>query len=513
LAAFNVIYNQLNIKGQGEEVLHLPTIVESAVASPNAAAAACSQIKKFLSKENYTRPHVQYNAIMLIRILADNPGHSFTKNMDKGFADTMKHLLRNGRDPSVGQILRETLDALERDKAYDTNLGTVFTMWRKEKGLMASAGHPKNSFGLRTLNAPPWNGSDAPPGVASESYGRHSRNNVLPPPVELTARVEEARTSAKLLLQLVQSTPPNELLENDLVKEFADRCLVAQRSVQNYINCDNPSPDDDTMLTLIETNEQLSLAASKHQRAVLQARRIMGSSPVATPPLSTINSENSLPALPSSGAPQLPPLPQTRSMSPRDSNPMPSYTAPSPIPLSLQAAPHRTRTTSPTGPDDPFSDHGSNAYDHPAPPMNVPPPPPPRESVRRLSEREADFQSQNSDLGLGGANSSPTNYSPGYTTTPSYLQRQKSAGDNVTMHGGASPPRGGVGMRGGRLTEEEEYARDYPTGGAPHGRREQEEWSAEPRTPEQRRLPVGAGRGATEDVSPVAERGQVTYRY
>ncbi|OCL11985.1 hypothetical protein AOQ84DRAFT_249291, partial [Glonium stellatum] len=259
----------------GEEVLHLPTIVESAVASPGAAAAACGQIRKFLSKENYSRPHVQYNAIMLIRILTDNPGQSFTRNMDKGFTDTVKQLLRNGRDPSVNQILRETLDALERDKAYDTNLNVVFAMWRKEKGLMAQAtGQPASQLGHRTMNAPPWNPNGPPLGVGGgESYGRSSSKpeRGLPPPLELSGRIEEARTSAKLLLQLVQSTPPAELLGNELVKEFSERCVSAQRSIQGYINCDNPAPDDDTMLTLIETNEQLSLAASKHHRAVLQA--------------------------------------------------------------------------------------------------------------------------------------------------------------------------------------------------------------------------------------------------
>jgi len=76
------------------------------------------------------------------------------------------------------------------------------------------------------------------------------------------------------------------------------------------------------------------------------------------------------------------------------------------------------------------------------------------------------------------------------------------------MHGAVSPPRGV------RLTEEEEYARDYPIGGAAQGKREQEEWSSEPRTPEQvRRIPVGGHRSPNEDISPVAERGQVTYRY
>lgn len=39
---------------------------------------------------------------MLMRILADNPGATFTRNFDQKFVDTVKKLLREGRDPSVG---------------------------------------------------------------------------------------------------------------------------------------------------------------------------------------------------------------------------------------------------------------------------------------------------------------------------------------------------------------------------------------------------------------------------
>ncbi|KAK5001725.1 hypothetical protein LTR28_012318, partial [Elasticomyces elasticus] len=123
-----------SVNNPGEEVLHLPVIVDAAESSPQAAAASAYEIRKFLSKENYARPHVQYNAIMLIRILADNPGPNFTRNMDGKFVTTTKELLKNGRDASVQQILRETLDALEADKAYDANLTLLFSMWRKEKG-------------------------------------------------------------------------------------------------------------------------------------------------------------------------------------------------------------------------------------------------------------------------------------------------------------------------------------------------------------------------------------------
>jgi hypothetical protein len=487
----------LTLTTQGEEVLHLPTIVESAVASPTAAAAACQQIRKFLSKENYDRPHVQYNAVMLIRILADNPGQSFTKNMDKQFADTVKHLLRNGQDPSVSQILRESMDSMEREKAYDTNLNTVFAMWRKEKGLMANAA---KQIGPRKLNAPAWNGQQVPGGFSSDG-GHRSRSKGLPPPIELAGRIEEARTSAKLLLQLVQSTPANELIGNELVKEFAERCTAAQRSVQGYIACDNPAPDDDTMLTLIETNEQLSLAASKHQRAVLQARRLHGPSP--SPPISQTNSN--VPAgvpsqsygtaglPPRNDAPSLPPLsastteqtyvpppasgyvsppsstyspPPVQSYAPPTQNfstgPSQSYAPPASsagyknddlsLPPSLQAGATRPRETSTSNDDDPFADHHS-----------------------------AGALPNSSSNGYGGP---PDPYHPGFQSTPSYLGRQESSSNNLTMHG-AKP----------QIAEEDE--REYLT-------------SQRPRTPESH---VPQQQQSHIDVSPVADRNTVTYRY
>lgn len=119
---------------KGEEVLHLPVIVEAAESSPRAAAAAAAQIRHFLKIDNCSRPHVQYNALMLIRILADNPGQSFTRNIDSKFVITVKELRKHSKDPSVQQLLAETLDALGRDKSHDVGLAPLLAMWGKEKG-------------------------------------------------------------------------------------------------------------------------------------------------------------------------------------------------------------------------------------------------------------------------------------------------------------------------------------------------------------------------------------------
>ncbi|KAK0935645.1 hypothetical protein LTR29_012789 [Friedmanniomyces endolithicus] len=289
----------------GEEVLHLPVIVEAAESSPAAAAASAQQIRRFLTREWSSKPYVQYNAIMLVRILTDNPGATFTRNFDRQFVGTVKELLRNCKDPNTQQILRETLDSLEVNKAHDEGVQGLLQMWRKEKGQMARldktrgvdrqsrvpppapAQQPQSlmSGALWQQDAPTQqqyqpvytNGSQQYGG--SRGQGQGQSRHQLPPPFELASRVEEARNTAKILMQLIQTTPPDEMMHNELMREFSERCQSAQKSMHIYIGCDSPPPDDDTLQTLIETNEQLSLASSRYQRAILAARRAMGSSP------------------------------------------------------------------------------------------------------------------------------------------------------------------------------------------------------------------------------------------
>ena len=96
--------------------------------------------------------------------------------------------------------------------------------------------------------------------------------------------------------------------------------------------------------------------------------------------------------------------------------------------------------------DNPFADHHTSGY-------SAPPGPPP---LRTEPERPLN--------GLG------------YQPTPSYLGRQESSANNLTMHGGVAQPNS---------TNDER-----------------------PRTPER----IGHRHNGS-DVSPVTERGPVTYRY
>ena len=108
--------------------------MDAAESSPAAATEAANRIRKFLSKDNNHRAYAQYNAIMLTRILTDNPAKSFTKNIDTKFVGTIKELLREGRDMSVQQILRETLDYFEVEKLpQNETLAPLMEMWKKEK--------------------------------------------------------------------------------------------------------------------------------------------------------------------------------------------------------------------------------------------------------------------------------------------------------------------------------------------------------------------------------------------
>ena len=79
------------------------------------------------------RAYAQYNAVMLMRILTDNPGRTFTRNFDPTFVKTIKELLREGHDLSVQQILRETLDSFMTASVENETLGPLMEMWKKER--------------------------------------------------------------------------------------------------------------------------------------------------------------------------------------------------------------------------------------------------------------------------------------------------------------------------------------------------------------------------------------------
>jgi hypothetical protein len=272
-------------------------------------------------------------------------------------------------------------------------LSLHFCVTNKSKGSQAAPG---------VLNAPPLDNNQ-------NYFSRnHSLNRPLPQPHELSSRIEEARTSAKLLTQLVQSTPPAEFDQNDLIREFADRCLSASRSIQGYISSQNPAPDDDTMLTLIDTNDQLALAMSKHQRGVLQARKALG--------LNTENGPRSGQHSPNPDSGYTPPL-----VSPPPFNkPFMSVRKPSPALAQPSTEERNTKPERRNGspnpyetekPEDPFKDPAGTTMQNAPFPRDQQPP------TDQFFDR----------LGVEP-------YHPGFNPTQSYMGRQDSAVGRVAMH-------------------------------------------------------------------------------
>lgn len=187
----------------------------------------------------------------------------------------------------------------------------------------------------------------------------------------------------------MQSTSPAEISSNELIKEFAERCSSASKSIQSYIHADNPAPDEDTMLTLIETNEQLSQAMSKHQRAVLNARRQTNQSNLTKSPPPQPPRDTSLGGI----------APEPSLMSENNSSANP--TGPPPR-LGMPNIPSRQEND-----ENPFDDRHHSALD------------------TKDQSSPAPLQPQE-DL---------SSYHPGFKPTPSYLHRQESSTNTVTMTG------------------------------------------------------------------------------
>jgi hypothetical protein len=267
------------------------------------------------------------------------------------------------------------------------------------------------------MNAAPNNAPQQ--NYSSQNYfARSHHNRSLPHPGELASRLEEARTSAKLLEEVVTNTPPQDVLDNDFIKEFADRCTSASRSIQMYMTAENPAPDNDTMENLIDTNEQLQTSLSLHQRAMLNARKNAG---VGTPGEAP-DSALAAPVPNGAGSSRRPsPNPATYDDSDYEAPPEPPRKANGKgkaREYDSAAGPSRSHT--PATEDDPFRD------------------PVPESSGSAAQGASAAGGSRYLDEEPRLAYEP---FHPGFATTPSYVGRQESALGKETMHGGAAPNR------------------------------------------------------------------------
>ena len=267
---------------------------------------------------------------------------------------------------------------------------------------------------------------------------QHATRRTLPDPVELAGRLEEARTSAKVLHDIVANTPPQEVLSNDLIKEFADRCLSASRSIQGYMTATEPVPDHDTMESLIDTNEQLQASMSLHQRAMLNARKQAGESmpehpsPVTQSDRNGSISRNYDPVSDDDDMMRPPPGPP-----PNKANGKGKQTDYLASGSGSGAGPSRSHT--PRAEEDPFKDPepeagGSGSGSRPG-----------KGKGRYDSDEEPDQQRHFNEP-----------FHPGFGTTPSYVNRQESAVGKEAMHG-AVPAAGGSSKEPARRGSTDSY--------------------------------------------------------
>lgn len=223
------------------------------------------------------------------------------------------------------------------------------------------------------------------------------------------------------------------------------------------MNCDNPAPDEDTMLTLIETNEQLSIAMSKHQRAVLQARKALGAAtpspqpqsqpapygqnvyPPASPRAGQTNNESYVP----------PPGPPPGAMGAVRANDQAirsnnyDYSTRPPVPARNRPISQdmglKTQTLDYGVAENPFEDNSIQQEPPQQKPYSLFDRPP-----QATSPQQDGLQHQSRLQSTYGENvPSQTSYSPynqGYQSTPSYVNRQDSATQHLTMHGASTPP-------------------------------------------------------------------------
>ncbi|KAJ6145622.1 hypothetical protein N7470_009517, partial [Penicillium chermesinum] len=254
-------------ESRGNEFVHLPRIVELAESNPGAAKEAAVYIRKYLSTPSSSPSHVQYNAIMLMRILIDNPGDSFTRNIDSKFTGNVKDLLRYGRDYYVQNYLRQYLTQLETTHGSDEHLIPLIRMWQTEKTKGQKSFLTPSPLQINRFPQASDNPQHQQRGNSQSPSRSRPRPRDLPEASELAARLEEARNSAKLLTQFVQTTTAAEMENNELIKEFTDRCH----------------------------HDEITVALSQQQRALLRARKARGGampniSSVATSPASDPNS-------------------------------------------------------------------------------------------------------------------------------------------------------------------------------------------------------------------------------
>lgn len=217
------------------------------------------------------------------------------------------------------------------------------------------------------------------------------------------------------------------MLSNDLIKEFADRCLSASRSIQGYMSATDPAPDTETMESLIDTNEQLQQALNLHHRAMLYARKQLGEGNGGQSQSPTDRTPDATQA---GGQPTWQAPVSAVSSSSRSHTPLaqvPTNQLPSPPSGKGKAPAQDWSGPSASSAGAPRNGNGDRYGDDS------------HEDPFRDPEPSHDYSYASGSASGGGSSAQPLTV---FRPTESYLGRQDSAMNKVQMHGGLSPDDG-----------------------------------------------------------------------
>ncbi|KAK9373448.1 uncharacterized protein V1513DRAFT_158746 [Lipomyces chichibuensis] len=233
---------------QTDDLAQLPVIVECAQATPLAAKGAIKAVRKRLDPKHASSTASQYNAIMVLRILVDANSQTILNQIseDDKLAPVVKDVLKRSRDPSVRELLATTLEHFAFEKPSTTELAALNKVYSKY--VAGGSGSYKNSPSRH------------------EPVSQEKLDDV----------VEEGKTSASLLRQVVSTTPPVEISGSPLVMEFYERCVQLSTKIQSYLSRDSVPPlDESTIMTLISANDTIGTALEAHKAALDRASSLV----------------------------------------------------------------------------------------------------------------------------------------------------------------------------------------------------------------------------------------------
>ncbi|KAK9456885.1 hypothetical protein V1511DRAFT_495568 [Dipodascopsis uninucleata] len=250
-------------ESNGDEVIYLPTIVDCAQATPAAAREAIRAVRKRIDPKHGSGSVTQYNAIMVLRILIDTDSIAVQEAIgsDDKLAPILKTVLKNSRDPSIVDFLRDTLVRCASTKGDVEGFSALHSIYYK----YLAKGRSKNSRKQQL----------------SEIKVRSLQERI-------DDMVQECRESANLLEQIVSTTPPASIAGSTLVFEFYQRCDTLEKEVTRYLNDDSSHIDEQRMVKLIESNDALKAALNAHKLALDRA------SALTSPPREYYESESKL---------------------------------------------------------------------------------------------------------------------------------------------------------------------------------------------------------------------------